>query len=149
MLRELIHNKINEVFTEYQKANNIISGDIEPLDWVRLEIIQNNLVETIEAICAKQPKAINFDRLAPSWYIYIDYEGVAHSVAYGEIDMDKFFYKVSNRIAFDDCNDESVVKIYFRGKEVEYAGWQPGMKFEYTDLDGNTIWVGDFPNWDH
>ena len=149
MLNELIHNKINEIFAEYQKANNIISGDINPFDAYQLALEEERLAEIIKRACATMPKATNFDRLAPSWYIYTDYEGIAHCETYGSIDMDQFFYKVSKRIAFDDLNMETVQKIYFRGKEVEYAGWQPGMRFEYTTLDGTTVWVGDFPEWDH
>lgn len=89
------------------------------------------------------------NRLTPSWYIYTDAEGIAHSEVFGEIDMDQFFCKVSKRIAFDDLEDITVQKIYFRGQEVEYAGWKPGMRFEYQNLDGNTIWIGTFEHWDH
>lgn len=208
MLKQLIHDKINEIFAEYQKANNIISGDIDPLDWARLEIIQNDLAETIKVICAKQPKAKefnfisrinqsvpmyhavetedgyvvascdgcgpwsfskkemhdrllkgdwaivaetpNYDDFTPSWYIYTDSEGIAHSETFsGDITENQFFTKVSKRICFDDCTDETVHKIYYKGKEVYYAGWQPCMKYEYKDRDGNTVWVGYFEHWDH
>lgn len=149
MLEQLIHDKVNEIFAEYQEANNIISGDIEPFDAEYLDQLEEQLAQHIERICAKQPKAISYDDLAPSWYIYTDAEGVAHSVTYGDIGMDHFFYKVSQRIAFDDLADETVQKIYYKGKEVYYAGWQPCMKFEYKDLNGKTIWVGYFEEWDH
>ena len=148
MLNKLIHTKINEIFAEYQKANNIISGDISVVDALELDRLAEDLEALIIEICAKQPKQ-SFDKLAPSWYIYTDYEGIAHSETFGEIDMDKFFCKVSKRIAFDDVNCETVQKIYFRGKEVEYAGWQPCMKMEYKTLYGETVWVGYFPEWDH
>ena len=149
-LKELIHEKINEVFLEYQKANNIISGDIDPFDAYALENVEETLCELVAQICAKQKKAINFDNLAPSWYIYTDEEGIAHSVTHDNtVDMDRFFYYVSQRIAFDDCSNETVKKIYFRGKEVFYAGWKPGMRFEYEDTNGNIIWVGTFEQWDH
>jgi hypothetical protein len=148
MLKALIHEKINEVFLEYQKANNINSGDIDPWDAQRLERMENGLVALIEQICAYQKKQM-MDDFTPSWYIYTDSEGIAHSETFGKIDMDQFFYKVSKRIAFDDINDETVHNIYFRGNEVFYVGYQPGMKYEYQDLKGNTIWVGSFPEWDH
>jgi hypothetical protein len=148
-IRELIDDKINEVFYEHQKANGIISGDISVADALALDTLIGHLENLIEDICAKQPKQIYFDKLAPSWYIYTDYEGIAHSENFHGTDMDKFFCRVSKRIAFDDLDEITVQKIYFQGKEVEYAGWQPGMKFEYKDLDGNTIWVGYFEHWDH
>ncbi len=89
------------------------------------------------------------DALAPSWYIYTDAEGIAHSETYGQITEDQFFTKVSRRICFDDIDDTSVQKIYYKGKEVYYAGWQPCMRFEYKDRNKNTVWVGEFPEWDH
>lgn len=143
MLKELIHDKINEVFLEYQKANNIISGDINPFDAYQLECIEDNIFEIIVRACATMPKAI------PSSYLYRDHEGIVMSVFYPHIDTDKFFCEISKRIAFSDCSDEEILNIIWKGKEIEYAGWQPDMRFEYKDLDGNTVWVGQFENWDH
>lgn len=212
MLKELIHDKINEVFLEYQKANHIISGDIDPFDAEYLDQLEEQLEQHIERICAKQPKVdidnlpkefnfkskINtlvnmyhavereddylvtsdsgcmwpfdkaeihryllkgdyyiveeepdYDNFIPSWYIYTDREGIAHSEAFSKIDMDKFFYIISKRIAFDDLSGETMHKIYYKGKEVEYVGWRPGMRFEYKNLKGKTVWVGQFEQWDH
>lgn len=97
----------------------------------------------------KEPKGINFDDFMPSWYIYTDSEGNAYSKTFGKVDADFFFTNVSKRICFDDCSDETVHKIYYKGKEVYYVGWQRGMKYEYRDLDGNAVWVGYFSEWDH
>ena len=144
MLKELIHDKINEVFLEYQNANNIISGDIEPYDAVFLDGLEEELANHIERVCAKQPK----EEIA-SFYIYRDAEGIAHSVTYDKIDTDKFFYEISKRIAFDDLTNEVITDIYWRGKRIEYAGWQPCMTFEYEDLNGHTVWTGQFEEWDH
>lgn len=91
----------------------------------------------------------SFDDLTPSWYIYTDDEGIAHNITYGPMEANEFFTDVSRRICFDDCSGETVHKIYYKGKEVNYVGWQPGMKYEYKDLDGNTVWVGVFEHWDH
>lgn len=147
MLKELICTKINEIFAEHQKANNIISGDIEPEDALDLDGIEDALAELIERVCAKQPKA---DEFVPSWYIYTDYKSEVKSVTFGSsVSKDQFFTAVSRAIAFDDCDDITVQRIFYKGKEVEYAGWQPCMKFEYTDLDGKSIWVGSFEQWDH
>ena len=149
MLQELIHNKINEIFAEYKEENGVIDGDIDQFDAEYLNRLEEELTDHIVRICTKLPKKIKYDKLSPSWYIYTDSEGVAHSETYGTIDMDIFFCKVSNKIAFDDITNETMQKIYFRGKEVNYVGWQPGMRFEYTDLKGNTIWIGTFKDWDH
>lgn len=150
MLQQLIHDKINEIFAEYQKANNIICGDIDPFDELQLDLIERGLEQLVEKVCAYQPKAINLDDFTPSWYIYTDHEGNLCSQAFnGKTSEDFFFTKVSEKICFDDLEDITVQKIYYKGKEVIYAGWQPGMKYEYEDLDGNTVWVGYFPEWDH
>ena len=148
MLKELIHEKINEVFAEYQKANNIISGDISVADQLELDALETHLEAVIDRVCEKQQKVMLED-LTPSWYIYTDSEGTAHSEVFGQISIDQFFTKVSKRIAFDDLADETVQKIYYKGKEIEYAGWQPCMRFEYKDLNGNIVWSGQFENWDH
>lgn len=149
MLKQLIHDKINEVFLEYQNANNITSGDIHPEDAVELDNFEDALAEFVERVCAYQPKEINFDDFTPSWYIYTDADGEVHSETFGQITENQFFTKVSKRIAFDDLDNITVQKIYFRGKEIEYAGWQPCMTFEYKDLDGNTVWIEQFEEWDH
>lgn len=147
-LKQLIHDKINEIFLEYQKAHHILNGDITPFDAERLVRIETALCTLIEDVARYQQRK-QVDPNDISWYIYTDAEGIAHSETFSGIDMDKFLYKVSQRIAFDDCSGETVQKIYFKGKELKYVGWQPGMKYEYTDLDGNTVWVGQFEEWDH
>ena len=70
-------------------------------------------------------------------------------MTYEKIDIDKFFYEISKRIAFDDCSGEEIIAIFWHGKEVQYVGWQPMMRYEYKNLGGNTVWVGEFPEWDH
>lgn len=93
---------------------------------------------------------INYNDFTPSWYIYTDCEGEPHSKTFdASVSIDSFFTDVSRRICFDDLTDESVHKIFYKGVEVEYVGWQRGMKFEYKDLSGNTVWVGYFEHWDH
>ncbi len=148
-IRELIDAKVDEIFLAYQAEHNITNGDINPLHALNLEVAKDSLEEAIEVICIAQKMAINYDDFTPSWYIYTDCDGEYHTVAFGEITENAFFTKVSYKICFDDCDNSNVHKIFYKGKEVIYAGWQRGMKFEYKDLDGNTVWVGYFPEWDH
>lgn len=58
MLKQLIHEKINEVFLEYQKANNIESGDIQPFDVMRLEHIEEALEELMMRVCEYQKEEL-------------------------------------------------------------------------------------------
>jgi hypothetical protein len=96
-------------------------------------------------------KSINYNDFTPSWYIYTDCDGEPHVHTFSSAsdNRDAFFTDVSRKICFGDLDDSNVHKIFYKGKEVEYVGWQPGMKFEYKDLDGNTVWVGYFEHWDH
>jgi hypothetical protein len=149
MLKELITKKIDEIFAEYQEANNIPNGNIDLWEAQRLDDIEEALAELINRVCPIPKKELNTEDFTPSWYIYTDAEGIAHSETYSRLSIDQFLTKVSKRIAFDDLDDITVQKIYFKGKELVYVGWQPGMKFEYTDLEGNSIWIGYFEEWDH
>lgn len=49
-LASLIHEKINEIFLAYQKANNIPSGDISSLDAIELDNIEDALYLLIKRI---------------------------------------------------------------------------------------------------
>lgn len=83
------------------------------------------------------------------WFTYTDNTMTSHKRIFSSKFTDDFFTEVSRSIAFGDCSGETVDKIYYKGKEIKYVGWQQGMKFEYKDLDGNTVWVGVFEHWDH
>ena len=143
MLKELIHDKINEIFLKVQNAKGIIDGGIEPLDALQLEQLEEALAELIERVTDYQPKGYSAS------FTYRTAEGNTYVKTYELVDMYKFFHDISNVIAFGDCTNYTITNICFDGKEIEYAGWQQGMRFEYKDLDGNTVWVGVFEHWDH
>lgn len=46
-LYNLIEEKINDIFLEYQTANDIKNGDITPLQAFQLEELQNKLTDLI------------------------------------------------------------------------------------------------------
>ena len=46
-LYNLVEEKINDIFLEYQAANDIKSGDITPLQALQLEELQNKLTDLI------------------------------------------------------------------------------------------------------
>ena len=70
---------------------------------------------------------------------------------YCDEDADKMMRDVSKVICFSDCDDTfEVIKIVYMGREVEYAGWQPGMVMSYEyPVTGDEAWSGCFPQWDH
>lgn len=140
-LKELISEKINEIFAEYQTANGICDGDISPLHALKLEKIENCLERLITQMYAEQLSK-------PCFYIYRDYDGDEH-IIHMKTSMDKFFTEVSHRIAFDDITDERVTHICWQGKIVNYAGWKPAMHMAYLDHNGIPVWEGYFPEWDH
>jgi hypothetical protein len=49
-LLELIKEKVDEIFLEYQNANGIQDGDIHPYDVLRLDYIQEELADFIEHV---------------------------------------------------------------------------------------------------
>lgn len=63
--------------------------------------------------------------------------------------IDGWFTKLAKTIAFDDLTYEEVVFISYKGKEIYYAGWQPGILIAFEDDAGKTIWSNAFPEWDH
>lgn len=46
-LYNLVEEKINDIFLEYQTANDIKSGDISPMQALQLEELQNELTNLI------------------------------------------------------------------------------------------------------
>ena len=70
---------------------------------------------------------------------------------YAEEDSSKMMRDVSKVICFSDCDDTfEVIKIVYHGREVEYAGWRPGMEMiYYFTATGDLAWSGCFPHWDH
>lgn len=77
------------------------------------------------------------------------YQDSLEFVAYDSID--EMFTAVSKIYCFADCDDTyRVCKIIAWGKEVKYAGWQPGMVYEYRCVENNELaWEGCFPHWEH
>jgi hypothetical protein len=144
MLKGILHNKIYEAMSQYQKIKNIESLDISPTDQERLNICEDKLVNIIEQICGYQKK-----KTSTSFYTYSDSDGIVHAVNAVDNNIDKFLRDISYRIAFGDCSRETVLSIYWEGHELYYVGWQPGMKFEYVDSNKTTVWSQDFPQWDH
>ena len=46
-LLRLIESSVNDIFLKYQQANNIKSGNITPLQSLRLDDLQENLADLI------------------------------------------------------------------------------------------------------
>ena len=55
-LNELIDQKINEIFFEYQKANGIFNGDVSPHDVMILKQIKISLADLITDVCKGETK---------------------------------------------------------------------------------------------
>ena len=71
--------------------------------------------------------------------------------AYADEDSAKMMRDVSKIICFSDCDDTfEVIKIVYQGREIEYAGWRPGMEMAYYYAEsGDLAWSGCFPHWEH
>lgn len=58
-LLELIEEKIDDVFLEYQKKNDIKSGDISPEQALRLDELQNELADLVMHVGSRQEEKIS------------------------------------------------------------------------------------------
>ena len=100
-----------------------------------------------EVICAKKEPVS-----CKNCYILRDHEdGEVIVKTYDENQADVMMRDVSKVICFSDCDDTfEVIKIVYHGREVEYAGWRPGMEMAYYfSVTGDLAWSGCFPHWDH
>ena len=53
-MKEILERKINDIFLEQQIKNNIESGDIEPLDAIKLDKLVDELTELITKVLEYQ-----------------------------------------------------------------------------------------------
>lgn len=58
MLKELIHNKINEIFLECQEKEGVTDGGIDPFDAIELEQIELSLCVLIKRVINYQKGGI-------------------------------------------------------------------------------------------
>lgn len=58
MLKELVHDKIQEVFLEMQEENNITNGDIDPWDAQQLDYVEGALYQIIKRVLEYQKGGI-------------------------------------------------------------------------------------------
>ena len=66
-------------------------------------------------------------------------------------DVGALCYKASQFYAWADCDDTyEIVEIMCDGRELEYLGWQPGMLFEYRDVEsGEIVSSAEHWEWEH
>ena len=66
-------------------------------------------------------------------------------------DIGALCYKASQIYAWSDCDDTyEIVEIMCDGRKLEYIGWQPGMLFEYRDVEsGEIVASAEHWEWDH
>lgn len=63
---------------------------------------------------------------------------------------DELFYELAKIYAFDDLDTGmKVTRIYCENKPCYYTGWQSDMVIEFVNDEERTIWIGQFPEWDH
>ena len=63
---------------------------------------------------------------------------------------DELFYELASIYAFNDLDiGMRVTKIVYEGMQCHYIGWQPDMVIEFANENGDIIYGGQFPEWDH
>ena len=64
--------------------------------------------------------------------------------------LDQMCHELSKFYAFRDLDDSlEIIDIYWNGKPIHYAGWQPDMVYEFCNQAGEVIWRNEYPNWEH
>ena len=58
MLKQLIHDKIDEIFLQLQNANNVTDGGIYPMDALHLDQLEEELANLIERVVSYQKGGI-------------------------------------------------------------------------------------------
>lgn len=69
-----------------------------------------------------------------TWYMF-EMDGSRIAVNRNGDDLWPFFRRVAEVIAMSDCTGSHVIDIVYNGKRFRYVGWQPGMKFEFVNVD--------------
>ena len=65
-------------------------------------------------------------------------------------DIGALCYKASQIYAWSDCDyTYQIEEIMCDGEPLFYKGWQPGMLFEFYDLNGTIVYSAEFMEWDH
>lgn len=88
------------------------------------------------------------DSMTATFFV-VEYEDGIYVRGLDEGSFEQWFTVLAHTLAFDDCSNERVLYIMYRGKELHYTGWKPGMTYEFADKKGNIIWSARFPEWDH
>ena len=103
MLKQLIRDKIDEIFLEMQDANNINDGGIYPFDALQLEQIEEELAELIERVINYQKGGIQMKQgqlIAVNGVLYdyvgYDEESKLHKVAVVDIDEEGILTSTHN-----------------------------------------------------
>ena len=141
-----IHNTLSGLFdclyNEYDDEANEAMCEVES------EII--NLLVQYEADFVAEKE--NHCHRYSNCYILRDREdGEVIVKTYDDDKANTMMRDVSKVICFSDCDDTfEVVKIVYKGREVEYAGWQPGMVMDFKDKEtGISTWGCCRPDWEH
>lgn len=59
-------------------------------------------------------------------------------------------YWAAKTYAFEDLTGDCVVCVCCNGRHLIYSGWQPGMVYEFEDVEtGEIVWRGCFESWEH
>ena len=141
-----IHDSLSGLFdclyNEYDDETNEAMCEVES------EII--NLLVQYEADFVAEKE--NYCHRYSNCYILRDCEdGEVIVKTYDDDKANTMMRDVSKIICFSDCDDTfEVVSIVYKGREVEYAGWKPGMVMDFKDKEtGISAWGCCRPDWEH
>lgn len=109
----------------------------------------NSSIETIENSLAVLLNSF-YDE---NTYVRIIYpeDGDVKTKYFEENDIGAVCLYAARLYCFDDIDTSyEIDEIVCGGRLLSYVGWQPGMLFEFKDVEsGEIVYSAEFPNWEH
>lgn len=93
---------------------------------------------------------MNGQKISPYFYVIENREDHSRYIYYCQT-LGQLMYLVSKVHAFDDCEyeDWNLVVVSAEGHVLHYAGWQPGMRYQWYNENNECVWDCCYPEWDH
>lgn len=138
--------KLMKIIDRVDDAGDLLDEEVQAYDKAIEEYLDGREEELL-ALTKKEP----YESYSNCVILRDTEDGEITVKAYSDDQAGKMMYDVSRAICFSDCDDTyEIIKIVYRGREVEYNGWMPGMVMSYSFKEtGDEAWSGCFPQWDH
>jgi hypothetical protein len=129
-----IENEVNSIADYvYQEGDKYLNRSLERVE-VMLTLLKNSYLDEYTYIKLRDRET------GEEFYKY-----------FTKGDVNALCRVAAQHYAWNDCdNTYALEEIMCAGVKLEYAGWQPGMLFEFFETEsGKIVYSNEFPQWDH